>query len=94
MELGINMEGGILWKKLMHKSDKREVEGGKKSKESINVEGGFFLWGVECFKICKREFTFIRETRVSQEGEDSSLFRAICMQCLCTPNAFCRFTLP
>ena len=67
----------------------------EKSLKSINVEGGFFLWGVECFKICKREFTFIREMRVSQErGEDSSLFRAICMQCLCTPNAFCRFTLP
>jgi hypothetical protein len=28
MEVGINVEGGILWKKLMHNS-KRGVEGGK-----------------------------------------------------------------
>ena len=40
MEIGINLEGGILWKRLMHKSNKRIVEGGKKSKEPINVEGG------------------------------------------------------
>ena len=32
--------------------------GWKKSKKSINVEGGFF------FKISKRDFTFIREMRV------------------------------
>jgi hypothetical protein len=37
---------------------------GEKSKKSINVEGGFFLWRVECFKIGKRDFTFIREMRV------------------------------
>jgi hypothetical protein len=36
----------------------------KKSKKSINVEGGFFLWRVEFFKIGKRDFTFIRELRV------------------------------
>ena len=42
VEVGINVEGGILWKKLMHNSNKQGVEGGKKSKESINVEGGFF----------------------------------------------------
>ena len=30
VEVGINMEGGILWKKLMHNSNKRGVEGGKK----------------------------------------------------------------
>ena len=29
MEVGINMEGGILWKKLMYNSNKRGVEGGK-----------------------------------------------------------------
>ena len=29
MEVGINMEGGIFWKKLVHKSNKRGVEGGK-----------------------------------------------------------------
>ena len=39
----INVEGGILWKKLMHNSNKWGVEGEKKSKESINVEGGFFF---------------------------------------------------
>ena len=29
MEVGINVEGGILWKKQMHNSNKRGVEGGK-----------------------------------------------------------------
>ena len=38
--------------------------GWKKSKKSINVEGGFFLWRVEFFKIGKLDFTFIREMRV------------------------------
>ena len=28
VELGINVEGGIFWKKLVHKSNKRGVEGG------------------------------------------------------------------
>ena len=37
---------------------------GKKSKKSINGEGGFFLWEVECFKMGKGDFTFIREMRV------------------------------
>ena len=46
----LNMEGGILWKKLMHNSNKRGVEGGKNLKKSINVEGGFFLWRVEFLK--------------------------------------------
>ena len=54
MEVGIEVEGGILWKKLMHSSNKLGVDGLKKSKESINVEGGFFLWRVEFFKIGKR----------------------------------------
>ena len=40
MEVGINVEGGIFWKKLVHKCNKRGVEGGKKSKKSINMEGG------------------------------------------------------
>ena len=35
------MEGGILWKKLMHNSNKRGVEGVK-------------TWRVEFFKISKR----------------------------------------
>jgi hypothetical protein len=42
VEVGINVEGGILWKKLMHNSNKR---GWKKSNESINVEDGFFFEG-------------------------------------------------
>ena len=42
----------------------RRSGGWKKSKESINMEGGFFLWRVEFFKIGKRDFTFIREMRV------------------------------
>jgi hypothetical protein len=29
VEIGINLEGGICWKKLVHNSNKREVEGGK-----------------------------------------------------------------
>ena len=29
VELGINVEGGIFWKKLVHNSNKRGVEGGK-----------------------------------------------------------------
>ena len=29
VEVGINVEGGILWKKLMHNSNKRGVEDGK-----------------------------------------------------------------
>ena len=29
VEVGINVEGGILWKKLMHNFNKRGVEGGK-----------------------------------------------------------------
>ena len=29
VEVGINMEGGIFWKKLVYKCNKRGVEGGK-----------------------------------------------------------------
>ena len=53
VELGINVEGGIFWKKLVHKSNKRGVEGGKISE--INKRGGWifvFRW-VEFFKIGK-----------------------------------------
>ena len=39
VEVGINVEGGIFWKKLVHNSNNRGVEGGK-SKKSINLEGG------------------------------------------------------
>ena len=38
----INKEVGINVKKLVHNCNKRGLEGGKKSKKSINVEGGFF----------------------------------------------------
>ena len=41
VEVGIKVEGGInLWKKLMHNSNTRGMW--KKSKESINMEGGIF----------------------------------------------------
>ena len=30
MEVGINVEGGVFWKKLVHNSNKQGVEGGKK----------------------------------------------------------------
>ena len=29
VEVGMNVEGGIFWKKLVHNSNKQEVEGGK-----------------------------------------------------------------
>ena len=32
LEVGLNMEGGIFWKKLVHKCNKRGVEGGKNLK--------------------------------------------------------------
>ena len=53
MEVLINVEGGILWKKPMHNSNKREVEGGKISE--IDKRGGwiFVLRRVELFKIGK-----------------------------------------
>ena len=58
------MEGGILWKKLMHNSNKRGVEGGKIFE--FNKRGGwiFVFWRVEFFKIGKCDVTFIREMRV------------------------------
>ena len=42
VEVGINVEGGIFWKKLVHNCNKRGVEGGKKSKKSIKVRVDFF----------------------------------------------------
>ena len=36
-EVGINVEGGIFWKKLVHNCNKRGVEGGKKIYKSISV---------------------------------------------------------
>ena len=39
MEVGINVEGGIFWKKLVHICDNVEWRGDK-SMKSINVEGG------------------------------------------------------
>ena len=54
MEVGINMEGGIFWEKLVHNSNKRGVEGGKILE--ISKCGGliFVLRRVEFFKIDKR----------------------------------------
>ena len=57
VEVGINAEGEIFRKKLVHNCNKRGVGGGKKSKRIINVEGGFFL-------ISERYFTFIRKIRL------------------------------
>ena len=45
MEVGINVEGGILWKKLMHNSNKRGVEGGKKSMGLKTWRVDFFFCG-------------------------------------------------
>ena len=49
----MNVEGGIFWKKLVHNSNKRGVEGGKINK--FNKRGGwiFLLRRVEFFKIGK-----------------------------------------
>ena len=54
VEVGINVEGGISWKKELHNSNKRGVEGGKIYK--INKHGGWilFLWRLEFFKMGKR----------------------------------------
>ena len=54
MEVGINLEGGIFRKKLVHNSNKRGVEGGKI--QEINKRGGwiFVLWRVKFFKIGER----------------------------------------
>ena len=38
----INVKAGILWKKLVHNSNKRGVKGLKKPKRPINVDCGFF----------------------------------------------------
>ena len=59
------MEGGIFWKKLVHNCNKLGVEGGKKSKKSLNVEGGFlFCGGWNFLKSVSVGSTFIRERRV------------------------------
>ena len=77
MEVGIkvakslNVEGGIFWKKLVHNSNKRGVRGGwKKSKNSINVEGGIlFCGGWNFSKSVNVGPTFIREMRVLDKGD-------------------------
>ena len=53
VEVGINVERGIFWEKLVHNSNKRGVEGGKISE--IDKRGGwiFVLRRVEFFKIGK-----------------------------------------
>ena len=52
VEVGINVEGRISWKKLVHKCNKRGVGG--------TVGGGWIFF----FKINKRDFMFISEMRV------------------------------
>jgi hypothetical protein len=64
VEVGINVEGGIFWKKLVHNCNKRRVEGGKKSNKSINAEGENVSGGWIFSKISKCDFPFIREMRV------------------------------
>ena len=66
MQVGINVEGGIFWKKLVHKSNKSGVEGGKIKEINKRVGGIFDLCRVEFFKISKCDVTFIREMRVLQ----------------------------
>ena len=39
-KVGINVEGWIFWKKLVHNCNKRGLEGVIKSLKSINVESG------------------------------------------------------
>ena len=41
VEVGINVEGGIFWKKLVHNSNKRGVEGGKILE--FNKRGGWII---------------------------------------------------
>ena len=53
MEVGINVEGGIFWKKLVYKSNKRGVEG-----------GFLFCGGWDFLKSVSVGSTFIREMRV------------------------------
>ena len=56
------MEGGILWKKLMHNSNKRGVEGGNILE--INKRGG---WNFS--KSGSVSPKFIREMRVQEKAE-------------------------
>ena len=43
----------------------------KKSKKSINVEGGIFMCRVEFFKIGTRDFKFIREMRLNNTTQNN-----------------------
>ena len=77
MEVGINVEGGIFWKKLEHKCNKRGVE----SQKSINVEGGNVLWRVDFFfKISKCDFTVFREMRISSNHSKGFSGRFLMLQ--------------
>ena len=62
VEFGNNMEGGILWKKLMCNSNKRGVEGGK------NLRNQFFCGGWNFSNSVSVDPTFIREMRVGQKS--------------------------
>ena len=43
--------------------------GWKRTKESINLEGGFFLWRVEFFKLVSVGSMIIKEMRVNEFDE-------------------------
>ena len=58
-----NVEGGILWKKLMHNSNKRGVEG-----------GFLFCGGGNFSKSVSMGSTFIREMRVSKNDDEERCF--------------------
>jgi hypothetical protein len=51
--------------KLVHKCNKRGVEGEKNPRNQEMRRMEFFLWRVEFFKIGKRDLTLIREMRVT-----------------------------
>ena len=50
LEVGINVEGGVLWKKLVHNSNKRGAEGGKNLKNQQTGMVDFFFVEVEIFQ--------------------------------------------
>ena len=64
------MDGGIFWKKLVHITLINEERRVEKSKNSINVEGGFlFCGGWNFSKLVSVGPTFIREMRVLSLGK-------------------------
>ena len=51
MEVGINVEGGISWKKLVHKCNKRGVEGGFFFSKSVSMTSRLLERGEYCFRM-------------------------------------------